>query len=158
MLQRISPVLKFVIPFSEPCSLLCYEQMPVSNGGMFCRLCLLVQDAYGMFSEVQLQSLSSTDDSEQYCRRWEGKSCCLAGMKILQRTTRGRWEQLMEECIACCGRQRWSAFLFVCVTNILWDNWTWLCSIKCPHCHFWGIQLCLSQPFSKMTINKPICT
>ncbi|NXY29140.1 SPIDR protein, partial [Pomatorhinus ruficollis] len=65
--------------------------MPLlNNGGMFCRLCLLVQDAYGMFSEVQLQSLSSTDDIEQYCRRWEGKSCCLAGMKILQRTTRGR--------------------------------------------------------------------
>ncbi|NXL70876.1 SPIDR protein, partial [Leptocoma aspasia] len=62
----------------------------LSNGGMFCRLCLLVQDAYGMFSEVQLQSLGSTDDVEQYCRRWEGKSCCLAGMKILQRTTRGR--------------------------------------------------------------------
>ncbi|NXU16504.1 SPIDR protein, partial [Pardalotus punctatus] len=60
-----------------------------SNGGMFCRLCLLVQDAYGMFSEVQLQSLNSADDIEQYCR-WEGKSCCLAGMKILQRTTRGR--------------------------------------------------------------------
>ncbi|XP_027569579.1 DNA repair-scaffolding protein isoform X1 [Pipra filicauda] len=54
------------------------------------RLCLLVQDAYGMFSEVQLQSLSSTDDIEQYCRRWEGKFCCLAGMKILQRATRGR--------------------------------------------------------------------
>uniref|UniRef100_A0A8C3BG12 Scaffold protein involved in DNA repair n=1 Tax=Cairina moschata TaxID=8855 RepID=A0A8C3BG12_CAIMO len=54
------------------------------------RLCLLVQDAYGMFSEVQLQSLSSAEDIEQYCRRWEGKFCCLAGMKILQRTTRGR--------------------------------------------------------------------
>ncbi|XP_053914502.1 DNA repair-scaffolding protein isoform X2 [Cuculus canorus] len=54
------------------------------------RLCLLVQDAYGMFSEVQLQSLSSAGDVEQYCRRWEGKFCCLAGMKILQRTTRGR--------------------------------------------------------------------
>lgn len=54
------------------------------------RLCLLVQDAYGMFSEVQLQSLSSAEDVEQYCRRWEGKFCCLAGMKILQRTTRGR--------------------------------------------------------------------
>ncbi|XP_074406798.1 DNA repair-scaffolding protein isoform X3 [Zonotrichia albicollis] len=54
------------------------------------RLCLLVQDAYGMFSEVQLQPLSSMDDVEQYCRRWEGKSCYLAGMKILQRTTRGR--------------------------------------------------------------------
>ncbi|NXF36707.1 SPIDR protein, partial [Nyctibius bracteatus] len=57
---------------------------------MFCRLCLLVQDAYGMFSEVQLQSLSSADNIEQYCKRWEGKFCCLAGMKILQRTTRGR--------------------------------------------------------------------
>ncbi|NXH19520.1 SPIDR protein, partial [Bucco capensis] len=54
------------------------------------RLCLLVQDAYGMFSEVQLQSLSSAGDIEQYCRRWEGKTCCLAAMKILQRTTRGR--------------------------------------------------------------------
>ncbi|NXY89906.1 SPIDR protein, partial [Alcedo cyanopectus] len=63
---------------------------PLSNRGMFCRLCLLVQDAYGMFSEVQLQPLSSADDVEQYCRRWEGKFCCLAGMKILQRTTRGR--------------------------------------------------------------------
>ncbi|NWY40388.1 SPIDR protein, partial [Sylvia atricapilla] len=66
------------------------NKLLLSNGGMFCRLCLLVQDAYGMFSEVQLQFLSSTDDIEQYCRRWEGKSCCLAGMKILQRTTRGR--------------------------------------------------------------------
>ncbi|NXI93515.1 SPIDR protein, partial [Psophia crepitans] len=54
------------------------------------RLCLLVQDAYGMFSEVQLQFLSCADDIEEYCRRWEGKFCCLAGMKILQRTTRGR--------------------------------------------------------------------
>ncbi|XP_065524298.1 DNA repair-scaffolding protein isoform X3 [Lathamus discolor] len=54
------------------------------------RLCLLVQDAYGMFSEVQLQPLNSADDVEQYCRRWEGKFCCLAGMKVLQRTTRER--------------------------------------------------------------------
>uniref|UniRef100_A0A8C3Q0A4 Scaffold protein involved in DNA repair n=1 Tax=Chrysolophus pictus TaxID=9089 RepID=A0A8C3Q0A4_CHRPC len=54
------------------------------------RLCLLVQDAYGMFSEVQLQCLDSAKDLEQYCKRWEGKFCCLAGMKILQRTTRGR--------------------------------------------------------------------
>ncbi|XP_008937108.1 PREDICTED: DNA repair-scaffolding protein, partial [Merops nubicus] len=68
----------------------CFEQKALSDSGMFCRLCLLVQDAYGMFSEVQLQSLSSAGDAEQYCRRWEGKLCCLAGMKILQRTTRGR--------------------------------------------------------------------
>lgn len=43
-----------------------------------------------MFSEVQLQCLDSAEDIEQYCKRWEGKFCCLAGMKILQRTTRGR--------------------------------------------------------------------
>ncbi|NXG80369.1 SPIDR protein, partial [Baryphthengus martii] len=76
------------VPGNKP--LFYNEQKPHRNGGMFCRLCLLVQDAYGLFSEVQLQSLSSADDIEQYCRRWEGKSCCLAGMKILQRTTRGR--------------------------------------------------------------------
>ncbi|XP_071660240.1 DNA repair-scaffolding protein isoform X2 [Patagioenas fasciata] len=62
----------------------------INSDPLSVRLCLLVQDAYGMFSEVQLQSLSSAEDIEQYCRRWEGKSCCLAGMKILQRTTRGR--------------------------------------------------------------------
>uniref|UniRef100_A0A8C8RNS5 Scaffold protein involved in DNA repair n=1 Tax=Pelusios castaneus TaxID=367368 RepID=A0A8C8RNS5_9SAUR len=54
------------------------------------RLCLLVQDAYGMFSEVQLQTLCSAENIEQHSRRWEGKSCILAGMRILQRTTRGR--------------------------------------------------------------------
>ncbi|XP_030408916.1 DNA repair-scaffolding protein [Gopherus evgoodei] len=54
------------------------------------RLCLLVQDAYGMFSEVQLQILCSSEDIEQHSRRWEGKSCMLAGIRILQRTTRGR--------------------------------------------------------------------
>ncbi|XP_077666428.1 DNA repair-scaffolding protein isoform X2 [Eretmochelys imbricata] len=53
------------------------------------RLCLLVQDAYGMFSEVQLQTPCSSEDIEQHSRRWEGKSCTLAGIRILQRTTRG---------------------------------------------------------------------
>uniref|UniRef100_A0A8D0GK81 Scaffold protein involved in DNA repair n=1 Tax=Sphenodon punctatus TaxID=8508 RepID=A0A8D0GK81_SPHPU len=54
-------------------------------------LSLLVQDAYGIFSEVQLQTAcSSAEHIEQYSRRWEGKSCRLTGMKILQRTTRGR--------------------------------------------------------------------
>ena len=50
---------------------------------MFYRLCLLVQDAYGMFSEVQLQCLDSAEDIEQYCKRWEGKFCCLAGMNAV---------------------------------------------------------------------------
>ncbi|NXM88074.1 SPIDR protein, partial [Oenanthe oenanthe] len=86
VIQRV-----YCLPAREGCRSHTQGNKPLlSNGGMFCRLCLLVQDAYGMFSEVQLQSLGSTDDIEQYCRRWEGKSCCLAGMKILQRTTRGR--------------------------------------------------------------------
>ncbi|XP_030069991.1 DNA repair-scaffolding protein isoform X2 [Microcaecilia unicolor] len=55
------------------------------------RLCLLVQDAYGIFSELQLQSARyHAEDFEQCSRLWEGKVCCLSGMKILRRTTRGR--------------------------------------------------------------------
>ncbi|XP_053323872.1 DNA repair-scaffolding protein [Spea bombifrons] len=55
------------------------------------RLCLLVQDAYGMFSEVHVQSPDCTAaDIELYSRRWEGKTCSVSGMKILQRTTKGR--------------------------------------------------------------------
>ncbi|KAM4687889.1 DNA repair-scaffolding protein isoform 2-T2 [Discoglossus pictus] len=55
------------------------------------RLCLLIQDAYGIFSELHLQSTSShTDDLEQCSKRWEGKVCRFSGIKILQRTTRGR--------------------------------------------------------------------
>ncbi|XP_072186390.1 DNA repair-scaffolding protein [Excalfactoria chinensis] len=67
------------------------QPVPIINSDpLNVRLCLLVQDAYGMFSEVQLQCLDSAEDIEQYCKRWEGKFCHLAGMKILQRTTRGR--------------------------------------------------------------------
>ncbi|KAM8966883.1 DNA repair-scaffolding protein [Pelodytes ibericus] len=55
------------------------------------RLCLLIQDSYGIFSELELQSNSATAaDIERYSTRFEGKLCCLSGMKILQRTTRGR--------------------------------------------------------------------
>ncbi|XP_054841125.1 DNA repair-scaffolding protein [Eublepharis macularius] len=55
------------------------------------RLCLLLQDAYGMFSEVQCQILSSSlERIEEYSRRWEGKYCNVTGMKVLHRATRGR--------------------------------------------------------------------
>uniref|UniRef100_A0A8C3I7T5 Scaffold protein involved in DNA repair n=1 Tax=Chrysemys picta bellii TaxID=8478 RepID=A0A8C3I7T5_CHRPI len=65
--------------------------MPILNSDLpNVRLCLLVQDAYGMFSEVQLQTPCSVEDIEQHSRRWEGKSCTLAVIRILQRTTRGR--------------------------------------------------------------------
>ncbi|XP_054451202.1 DNA repair-scaffolding protein isoform X2 [Pteronotus mesoamericanus] len=46
--------------------------------------CLLVQDAYGMFSEVHLEGTIFKD------RQLEGKSCSLAGMKVLQKAIRGR--------------------------------------------------------------------
>ncbi|XP_055490090.1 DNA repair-scaffolding protein isoform X1 [Leucoraja erinacea] len=55
------------------------------------RLCLLVQDSYGLFSEVHQQTFCSLEEdlqSNNAC--WEGKTCYLREMKILQRTTRGR--------------------------------------------------------------------
>ncbi|XP_036614234.1 DNA repair-scaffolding protein [Trichosurus vulpecula] len=65
---------------------------PLGNADLHnVRCCLLVQDAYGIFSEVHLESLCSPpEDISQHNRQWEGKSCSLGGMKILQRTTRGR--------------------------------------------------------------------
>ncbi|KAJ7338800.1 hypothetical protein JRQ81_012702 [Phrynocephalus forsythii] len=55
------------------------------------RLCLLVQDIYGIFSEIQFQGLfPSPGPIEEYSKRWEGKCCYLSRMKILQRVTRGR--------------------------------------------------------------------
>ncbi|XP_053105029.1 DNA repair-scaffolding protein isoform X2 [Hemicordylus capensis] len=54
------------------------------------RLCFLIQDVYGIFSEVQFQDLfSSPEEIEECSQRWEGKCCHLTGMKILQRLTRG---------------------------------------------------------------------
>ncbi|CAH2285133.1 Hypothetical predicted protein [Pelobates cultripes] len=65
--------------------------VPVNPSRLDIRLCLLIQDAYGIFSELQLQCNNpSPADIECYSKRWEGKACCLSGMKILQRTTRGR--------------------------------------------------------------------
>nr|XP_020646594.1 DNA repair-scaffolding protein [Pogona vitticeps] len=55
------------------------------------RLCLLVQDTYGIFSEIQFQVLfSSSEPIQKYSTKWEGKYCCLSRVKILQRVTRGR--------------------------------------------------------------------
>ncbi|XP_030884871.1 DNA repair-scaffolding protein isoform X2 [Leptonychotes weddellii] len=48
------------------------------------RVCLLVQDAYGMFSEVHSEGTILKD------QQLEGKSCSLMGMKVLQKATRGR--------------------------------------------------------------------
>ncbi|XP_023573449.1 DNA repair-scaffolding protein [Octodon degus] len=48
------------------------------------RVCLLVQDAYGIFGEVHLEGTIRKD------RELEGHSCSLAGLKVLQKATRGR--------------------------------------------------------------------
>ncbi|KAM4865529.1 DNA repair-scaffolding protein isoform 2-T3 [Thomomys bottae] len=48
------------------------------------RLCLLVQDAYGMFGEVHMERAVSK------IRQLEGKSCSLTGVKVLQKATRVR--------------------------------------------------------------------
>ncbi|XP_059758214.1 DNA repair-scaffolding protein isoform X8 [Balaenoptera ricei] len=52
------------------------------------RVCLLVQDALGLFSEVHSEGAVLKD------RELEGKSCRLAGMKVLQKVTRGRMMEL----------------------------------------------------------------
>ncbi|XP_020946297.1 DNA repair-scaffolding protein isoform X3 [Sus scrofa] len=52
------------------------------------RVCLLVQDAHGLFSEVHTEGAPLKD------RELEGKSCRLAGMKVLQKATRGRMAEL----------------------------------------------------------------
>ncbi|KAJ8395930.1 hypothetical protein AAFF_G00026380 [Aldrovandia affinis] len=58
------------------------------------RLCLLVQDVHGLFSEVALHTLSSDDSLQQYINKWEGRCCVLRGMRVLQRVTRARSAEL----------------------------------------------------------------
>ncbi|AWP03961.1 putative DNA repair-scaffolding protein isoform 4 [Scophthalmus maximus] len=58
------------------------------------RLCVLVQDSYGMFSVVQLHLLPCKDHVLQYCQEWQGKTCVLRGIKVVQRVTRERRTRL----------------------------------------------------------------
>lgn len=51
---------------------------------LFRRVCLLVQDALGLFSEVRSEGGILKD------RQLEGKCCRLSGMKVLQKVTRAR--------------------------------------------------------------------
>ncbi|XP_072669901.1 DNA repair-scaffolding protein isoform X7 [Canis lupus baileyi] len=72
--------------YSLPCT---YQQGSSSaaspgSGPPRVRVCLLVQDAYGMFSEVYSEGSILKD------QQLEGKSCSLMGMKVLQKATRGR--------------------------------------------------------------------
>ncbi|XP_072220352.1 DNA repair-scaffolding protein isoform X2 [Leuresthes tenuis] len=58
------------------------------------RLCVLVQDGYGMFSVVQLQTLAHSDELHRYCQMWQGRTCVLRGIKVVQRVTRERRARL----------------------------------------------------------------
>nr|XP_040027071.1 DNA repair-scaffolding protein isoform X4 [Gasterosteus aculeatus aculeatus] len=58
------------------------------------RLCVLVQDGYGTFSVVQLHLLPRSDDLHRYCRQWQGRTCLLRGIKVVQRVTRERSTRL----------------------------------------------------------------
>ncbi|KAL6103861.1 spidr [Pungitius sinensis] len=58
------------------------------------RLCVLVQDGYGTFSVVQLHLLPCSDDLHHYCREWQGRTCRLRGIKVVQRVTRERSTRL----------------------------------------------------------------
>ncbi|XP_018531935.1 DNA repair-scaffolding protein isoform X3 [Lates calcarifer] len=58
------------------------------------RLCVLVQDSYGMFSVVQLHLLPHKDDLLQYCQKWQGKTCVLRDIKVVRRVTRERSTRL----------------------------------------------------------------
>ncbi|XP_078072256.1 DNA repair-scaffolding protein isoform X2 [Mustelus asterias] len=65
--------------------------LPSNVGQQNARLCFLVQDMYGLFSEVHHHTFCSFEEDlriKNAC--WEGKTCYLTGMKVLQRTTRGR--------------------------------------------------------------------
>uniref|UniRef100_A0A1A7WB03 KIAA0146 n=2 Tax=Iconisemion striatum TaxID=60296 RepID=A0A1A7WB03_9TELE len=58
------------------------------------RLCVLVQDGYGTFSVVQLQPLPRSDELHRFCQMWQGRTCVLRGIKVVQRVTRERHSRL----------------------------------------------------------------
>uniref|UniRef100_A0A6D2XNH5 Scaffold protein involved in DNA repair n=1 Tax=Takifugu rubripes TaxID=31033 RepID=A0A6D2XNH5_TAKRU len=69
------------------------------------RLCVLVQDSYGMFSVVQLHLLPCKDDLHHYCHMWQGRTCLLRGIKVVQRVTRERKPELQVQLpvsATCC--------------------------------------------------------
>ncbi|XP_029930865.1 DNA repair-scaffolding protein [Myripristis murdjan] len=65
---------------------------PVEKGKT--RLCVLVQDGYGMFSVVQLPLLPCEDSLHHYSQKWQGKACLLRSIKVVQRVTRERCTRL----------------------------------------------------------------
>ncbi|KAM6948710.1 DNA repair-scaffolding protein [Aplochiton taeniatus] len=58
------------------------------------RLCVLVQDSYGLFSVLQLQPLARPDRLLHYSCRWQGRTCLLRAVKVVRRVTRERCARL----------------------------------------------------------------
>ncbi|XP_038159686.1 DNA repair-scaffolding protein isoform X2 [Cyprinodon tularosa] len=58
------------------------------------RLCVLIQDSFGIFSVLQLHPLSNSDELHQYSQMWQGRACVLRGIKVVQRVTRERHPRL----------------------------------------------------------------
>ncbi|XP_076826415.1 DNA repair-scaffolding protein [Brachyhypopomus gauderio] len=58
------------------------------------RLCVLVQDVYGMFGEVELQCVSSEEELKLNTEQLEGKTCVLQTLRVIERLTRQRSTQL----------------------------------------------------------------
>ncbi|XP_062847157.1 DNA repair-scaffolding protein isoform X2 [Trichomycterus rosablanca] len=52
------------------------------------RFCMLVQDVYGMFGEVELQDVSSEKELKHWTEQMEGRVCIMQGLKVLHRLTR----------------------------------------------------------------------
>ncbi|XP_048866701.1 DNA repair-scaffolding protein isoform X2 [Brienomyrus brachyistius] len=84
----------YCLPLPEPrlrASLPCLGPEAVPSAPTLSRLCLLVQDVYGVFCEVQLHTVSpEVDDVPRCTREWEGRLCVLRGVKTVQRLTRAR--------------------------------------------------------------------
>lgn len=94
----IQRVYSIPVPDSCPGSILKHRlkssTAPLTQDKAQTRLCALVQDSYGMFSVVQLHMLASTDDLQKYCQMWQGKTCLLRAIKVVQRVTRERHTRL----------------------------------------------------------------
>ncbi|XP_030623511.1 DNA repair-scaffolding protein [Chanos chanos] len=96
MVQRV-----YCVPLPQPTALATFrsqrlnrplsEPSPQKHIG---RLCALVQDVQGVFSEVLLSSVCSAEDWLCLAEQWQGKACMLQAVKVIQRITRDRYAQL----------------------------------------------------------------
>ncbi|XP_056306197.1 DNA repair-scaffolding protein [Danio aesculapii] len=69
-------------------------KLPSESAQDIGRLCALVQDGYGMFSELLLQCVSSDLEIQQASDQLEGRVCLLRAFRVVQRLTRDRCSSL----------------------------------------------------------------